>query len=106
MLKERKIIEALLNPQKLRNTVVRDKFLSSPLTQAVMRDIMAQEWEEDATQLDPERRGYTKEQTGTEIELELFGPEDFAEKSTAIELNPTPFNTGGPARLIKLDHGY
>ena len=112
--KERKIIEALLNPEKLRNTVVRDKFLSSPLTQAVARDIMAQEWGEDATQLDPEKRGYTKDQTGTEIELELFGAEEgepltsgeWAEKSTAIELNPTPFNTGGPARLIKLNHGY
>ena len=79
-----------------------------------MRDIMAQEWGEDATQLDPKRRGYTKDQTGTAIELELFGAEEgepltsgeWAEKSTAIELNPTPFNTGGPARLIKLDHGY
>ena len=104
--KERKVIDALLNPEKLRNTIQRDKFLSDPLTQAVMRDIMAQEWGEDATQLDPKRRGYTKDQTGTEIELELFGPEEFAEKSTAIELNPTPFNEGGPARLIKLDHGY
>ena len=104
--KEKKIIDVLLNPEKLRTTIQRDRFLRDPLTQAVVRDIMAQEWGEDYTQLDPERRGYTKDQTGTEIELELFGPEEFGEKSTAIELNPTPFNTGGPARLIKLDHGY
>ena len=105
--KERKVIDALLNPEKLRNTIQRDKFLSDPLTQAVMRDIMAQEWEEDWAQLDPKRSmGYAPEQTGTEEDFEFFGPEGFSEMDEERTYVPTPFNTGGPARLIKLNHGY
>ena len=105
--KEKKIIEALLDPKKLRSTIERDQFLSLPLTQAVMRDVMSQEWGEDWTQLDPKRSmGYTPEQTGTEEDFELFGPKEFSEIDEDRTFSPTPFNTGGPVRLMKMKHGY
>ena len=61
----------------------------------------------ESSQLEARKsKGYAPEQTGTEEEMELFGPEKFSEISEWTTPNPTPFNTGGPARLIKLNHGY
>ena len=72
-----------------------------------MRDVMSQEWGEDWTQLDPKRSmGYTPEQTGTEEDFELFGPKEFSEIDEDRTFSPTPFNTGGPVRLMKMKHGY
>jgi len=107
--KEKAVIDGLLNPKKLRNINVLDRFLSDPVTQGIVRELISFSPEQDYTgaQLDPQRsQGYSADQTGTEIELELFGPDEFATKSKEREYNPAPFNKGGPVRLIKMKHGY
>jgi hypothetical protein len=107
--KEKAVIDGLLNPKKLRNINVLDRFLSSPTTTAVVRELISFSPEQDYTgaQLDPRRsEGYSADQTGTEIELELFGPDEFATKSEEREYNPAPFNEGGPVKLMKMKHGY
>ena len=111
--KEKAVIDGLLNPKKLRNINVLDRFLSSPTTTAVIRELISFYPEQQGmffinpTQLDPQRsEGYSADQTGTEIELELFGPDEFATKSEEREYSPAPFNTGGPVKLMKMKHGY
>jgi len=113
--KEKKVIDGLLNPQKLRNINARDKFWSDPTTKAVIRELITFYPEQEGgfniifqqPQLDPRRsQGYSPDQTGTEEWLELLGPEYFATESEETETAPMPFNTGGPVRLIKMKHGY
>ena len=107
--KEKAVIDGLLNPKKLRTINARDKFLSNPYTQTVVRELLSFKPEQDYTgaQLDPQRsQGYSPDQTGTEIELELFGPDEFSTKSPAREYSPTPFNKGGPVKLMRMKHGY
>ena len=107
--KEKAVIDGLLNPKKLRTVNARDRFLSNPYTQTVVRELASFKPEQDYTgaQLDPQRsQGYSPDQTGTEVELELFGPDEFSTKSPAREYSPTPFNKGGPVKLMRMKHGY
>ena len=107
--KEKGVIDGLLNPQKLRTVNGRDKFLSNPYTQTVVRELLSFKPEQDYTgaQLDPQRsQGYSPDQTGTEVELELFGPDEFSTKSPSREYSPAPFNKGGPVKLMRMKHGY
>lgn len=107
--KQKAVIDGLLNPKKLRNINAVDKFLSDPVTEGVIRELLTFDLEQDYTgaQLDPQRsQGYSADQTGTEIELELFGPDEFATKSEEREYSPAPFNEGGPVKLMKMKHGY
>tara|TARA_R100000656_G_scaffold14689_1_gene14515 strand:+ start:1678 stop:4863 length:3186 start_codon:yes stop_codon:yes gene_type:complete len=113
--KEKAVIDALLNPGKLKTINQVDRFLSNPVTRAIVREILTFDAEQEpyvwsgfeSSQLEARKsKGYAPEQTGTEEEMELFGPEKFSEISEWTTPNPTPFNTGGPARLIKLNHGY
>ena len=111
--KEKSVIDGLLNPEKLRGINAKDKFLSNPYTQTVVRELFSFTPEQQGgfilqpTQLDPQSsKGYSPDQTGTETELELFGPDDFATKSSIRETNPTPFNKGGAVKLMRMKHGY
>jgi hypothetical protein len=107
--KEKAVIDGLLNPKKLRTVNARSKFLSSPYTQTVVRELLSFKPEQEYTgaQLDPQSsKGYSADQTGTGIELELFGPDEFATKSSMRETSPAPFNTGGAVKLMRMKHGY
>jgi hypothetical protein len=106
--KHKYVIEHLVNPKKLRDKVALNKFHTDPRTRAFTRELLTFELEQGMdAQLDPETdKGYLPYQTGTEQELEIYGPEEFGPVSRRTQDYPTPFNTGGPARLIKLNHGY
>ena len=92
----------------MRDKVALNKFHTDPRTRAFTRELLTFELEQGMdAQLDPETdKGYLPYQTGTEQELEIYGPEEFGPVSRRTQDYPTPFNTGGPARLIKLNHGY
>ena len=112
--KERGVVHALLNPKHLRTVNARSRFLNNPVTQAVVRELISfnpeqEGWVMSAGQLDPRRdTGYSADQTGTEEELELFGPEEFGTKSSRRNYYPSRFelNKGGPVKLMKMKHGY
>jgi len=111
--KEKAVIDGLLNPKKLRGINAKDKFLSNPYFQTVVRELASFAPEQQGgfilqpTQLDPQSsKGYSADQTGTGIELELFGPDEFATKSSMRETSPAPFNTGGPVKLMRMKHGF
>ena len=107
--KEKKVIDGLVNPGKLRTVNARDRFLSDPTFKTIIRELVSFKPEQDLTgaQLDPRRsQGYSPDQTGTEEELELFGPEYFATETEDTELSPMPFNKGGPVKLMRMKHGY
>ena len=107
--KHKYVIDHLINPKKLRRKVAIANFVEDPRTRAFLREFLTFNIEQEriGTQLDPETdKGYLSYQTGTEEELELYGPEEFGPISRRTQEFPTPFNTGGPARLIKLNHGY
>lgn len=107
--KHKYVIDHLINPKKLRRKVAIADFIEDPRTRAFLRELTSFDLEQESigSQLDPETdKGYSSYQTGTEEELELYGPEEFGPVSRRTQDYPTPFNTGGPARLIKLNHGY
>jgi hypothetical protein len=107
--KHKYAINHLIDPKKLRTKVARARFIEDPRTRALVRELLTFNIEQDriGSQLDPETdKGYSPYQTGTEEELELYGPEEFGPVSRRTQKFPTPFNKGGPVRLIKLDHGY
>ena len=106
--KHKYVINHLVNPKKLRRKVAIDKFVTDPRFRAFTREFLTFDLEQEMDwQLDPETdKGYLPYQTGTEMELEWFGPGEFGPKSRDTQDYPTPFNKGGPVRLIKLNHGY
>ena len=107
--KQKAVIDGLLNPRKLKNINQVDRFLSDPVTQSVVRELFSSPLEQNFTgaQLDPQKSsGYSADQTGTEIELELLGPDEFSTNSPMRESRPSPFNKGGPVKLMRMKYGY
>jgi len=47
-----------------------------------------------------------KKEKTKKIKYKATNPKEFSEIDEDRTFSPTPFNTGGPVRLMKMKHGY